>query len=157
MRCPEQVNTFHDLSQLKRLSVQSGSVFRMKLFPSDGITPKNPGDTSRNKYFVVIGQTEDSLLVAALVINTDINRNLAYDISPFQHEIRASEYGFLNGRDRYIDCYRIQEYDLERICREAEFKGIVSDADVQAAVTLTGRSPVNKPAVLKRYGFNTCK
>ena len=33
-------------SQLKGLSITPGSVFRMILFPKDGITPKNEGDWS---------------------------------------------------------------------------------------------------------------
>lgn len=36
-------------SQLKGLSIQPGSVFKMTLFPKDGVTPKNEGDVSRTK------------------------------------------------------------------------------------------------------------
>ena len=43
-------------SKLKGMSIQQGSVFRMTLFPKDGVTPKNEGDKSRTKYFVVIGK-----------------------------------------------------------------------------------------------------
>ena len=46
-------------SQLKGLSITPGSVFRMILFPKDGVTPKNEGDKSRTKYFVVIGKDKD--------------------------------------------------------------------------------------------------
>ena len=41
--------------KLKALALKTGSVFRMTLYPEDGITPKNTNDKSRDKYFVVIG------------------------------------------------------------------------------------------------------
>ena len=59
-----------DCNALKHLAVHVGSVFKMTLYPEDKVTPKNPGDISRDKYFVVIGKTEDSLVVGSLLINS---------------------------------------------------------------------------------------
>ena len=72
-------------SQLKGIFIQPGSILKMTLFPKDGVTPKNAGDTSRTKYFVVIGKDENSILVGSLLINSDINTNMAKIIAPYQH------------------------------------------------------------------------
>lgn len=60
-----------DLSTLKALSIDVGSVFKMTLTPKDGIKPKNEGDSSRDKYFVIIGKTEDSVIIGSLLINSE--------------------------------------------------------------------------------------
>ena len=56
---------------LKTLSLKRGSVFQMELFPKDGVTPKNEGDISRNKYFVVLGIDGNRISVCSTLINTD--------------------------------------------------------------------------------------
>lgn len=40
-------------------TVQAGEIFRIKLTIEEGITPKGEDDVSRNKYFIVIGKTND--------------------------------------------------------------------------------------------------
>ena len=76
-----------DLSTLKTLSVNIGSVFKMTLTPKDGIKPKNEGDVSRDKYFVIIGKTQDSVIIGSLLINSEINNKLFTLIGPYQHRI----------------------------------------------------------------------
>lgn len=49
-------------------SIERGDVIRMKLTTAEGITPKNPGDTDRNKYFVVLGKTPDGCLIGFVVM-----------------------------------------------------------------------------------------
>ena len=110
-------------SQLKGLSITPGSVFRMILFPKDGITPKNEGDISRTKYFVVIGKDKDSILVGSLLINSEVNANLINAIAPYQHCIYPEDYSFLGGKYRFIDCYRIKELQFNSIIESAEYIG----------------------------------
>lgn len=40
-------------------TVQVGEIFRIKLTIEEGIIPKGENDVSRNKYFIVIGKTND--------------------------------------------------------------------------------------------------
>lgn len=139
-------------SQLKGISIQLGSVFKMTLFPKDGVTPKNEGDVSRTKYFVVIGKDEDSILVGSLLINSDVNINMIHAIAPYQHCIYPKDYSFLGNKYRYIDCYRIKELQFDQIIESGEYIGTISHVDMEKAIDLANASPVNKPLTLKKFG-----
>lgn len=115
---------------LKSLAVCAGSVFRMTFTPRHGIVPKNPGDSSRDKYFVILGVSNDALLVGSLIINTEINVNLAPRIFPFQLKLKASRYDFLEGKDRYLDCYRIFPIEFEEVVNNAQYVGMIEDNDL---------------------------
>lgn len=137
--------------QFKGLSVQPGSVFKMTLFPKDGITPKNEGDKSRTKYFVVLGKDEDSILVGSLLINTDVKINLIKVIAHYQHCIYPKDYQFLGVNNRYIDCYQIKEFQYRDIVADGEFIDTINQQDMDKAIQLANESPVNKPQILKKY------
>lgn len=139
-------------SQLKGISIQPGSVFKMTLFPKDGVTPKNEGDVSRTKYFVVIGKDEDSILVGSLLINSDVNIKMIHAIAPYQHCIYPKDYSFLGNKYRYIDCYRIKELQFDQIIESGKYIGTISKVDMEKAIDLANASPVNKPLTLKKFG-----
>lgn len=142
-----------NLSSLKRLAVQRGAVFRMTFYPEDGVKPKNPGDKSRNKYFCILGITENCWLVGSVLINTEINQNLAKIIEPFQHILSSSRYEFLNGVDRFLDCYRISKIDFDRIISDAEYIDTLWDIDLERAIDLANLSPMNSDKDLKMFGI----
>lgn len=141
-----------DISQLKSMSIQRGSVFRMELFPKDGVTSKNVGDISRNKYFVVLGVEQEKILVGSLLINTDINISKIHIIAPYQHCIYPETYDFLADKFRYVDCYLVKELLYERIMETAEYIGFINEEDMSKIVKLTLSSPANKPYILQKYG-----
>ena len=140
-------------SKLKGMSIQPGSVFRMTLYPKDGVTPKHEGDKSRTKYFVVIGKDEESLLVGSLLINSDVNINLVRAIAPYQHCIYPKDYAFLGDKYRFIDCYRIKELRFDQIIEDGDYIGTISAVDLDKAIYLANASPVNKPLTLKKFGI----
>lgn len=140
-------------SKFKGMSIQPGSVFRMTLFPKDGVTPKNEGDKSRTKYFVVIGKNDESLLVGSLLINTDVNINLVRVIAPYQHCIYPKDYAFLGDKYRFIDCYCIKELSFGQIIEDGDYIGTISAVDLDKAIDLANASPVNKPLTLKKFGI----
>lgn len=139
-------------SKFKGMAIQPGSVFRMTLFPKDGVTPKNEGDKSRTKYFVVIGKDEESLLVGSLLINSDVNINLVHAIAPYQHCIYPKDYAFLGDKYRFIDCYRIKELSFDQLIEDGDYIGTISAVDLDKAIVLANASPVNKPLTLKKFG-----
>lgn len=139
-------------AQLKGMSIKPGSVFKMTLYPKDGVTPKNEGDKSRTKYFVVIGVDDNSILVGSLLINTDVNINLIHSIASFQLCIYPKDYSFLDGKYRYIDCYRIKELYFDQIIADGEYIGTISSNDLSKSIDLVNASPVNKPMTLKKFG-----
>ena len=138
-----------DLAGLKSLAIEVGSVFRMTMYPEDKVTPKNEGDMSRDKYFVVIGKTEESVVVGSLLINTNINSRMFNLIASYQHCISPASYSFLNGKERYISCYEIKMFPTERIIEKAEYIGILSQEDIDASIELAKTSPINDRRTLK--------
>lgn len=140
-----------DLSALKALSVDVGSVFKMTLSPKDGIKPKKDGDISRDKYFVIIGKAQDSVIIGSLLINSEINDRLFTLIGPYQHCIYPDQYEFLNGKERYIDCYKIKEFEYIRILQDAEYIGHIDSNDIYEAINLSKSSPANNNQTLKKF------
>ena len=98
--------TLSDLEALKGLSIQRGSVYFMRFYPSDGVRPKNPGDKYRDKYFVILGKDDEGNLVALSLINTEINESLYNRICPYQHLLYSSDYSFLKGKDHELHLFR---------------------------------------------------
>ena len=142
-----------DLSELKSLAIEVGSVFRMTMYPKDKVTPKNEGDVSRDKYFVVIGKTEDSVVIGSLLINTNINSRLFNVIGPYQHCISPASYSFLNGKERYISCYEIKKFPTARVIEKAEYVGLISQEDIEASIELAKKSPINDKRTLKMFNI----
>lgn len=142
-----------EIAALKRYSIDVGSVFKMTLYPQDGVTPKNEGESSRNKYFVIIGKTTDGIVVGSLLINTNINDNLKDVIGPYQHCIHPDQYDFLNGKDRYIDCYRIKELTFERLLKGGIYIGQIETDDIAEVTKLVKASPVNNRHTLKKFSL----
>ena len=83
-----------DLPRLKELAISVGSIFKMELTRAEGVLPKNQGEVSRLKYFVVVGIDDERVAVASLVINSEINSRLFWRIADYQYMIASSEYDF---------------------------------------------------------------
>ena len=138
-------------SALKSLSLQVGSIFKMKLLPQDGVTPKNPGDTDRSKYFVVIGIDDSMIFVGSVLINSHINDKLFSIIGPYQHCIHETDYSFLTREESFIDCFQVKEISYDRIIDEAEYIGLIEYDDMVAVKKLVISSPANKRLTLKKF------
>lgn len=134
----------------RRGSIHVGSIFKMELTPYEGIIPKNPGETSRIKYFAIIGIDGDRVVVGALLINSQINGRLFSRIGPYQHQIKGAEYSFMT-KESYINCYEIKEIAARAIIAKAEYVGELLTADLTAARAQVKTSPSIKPATLKRF------
>ena len=104
--------------ELRRRALEVGQVLRMEMFPEDSVRPKK-GKSSKEKRFVIIGKNGDEV-VAALLINSEINEGLFLRIGPYQHLISSERYDFLN-HDSYVDGYLIREFDANRVLDSAVF------------------------------------
>jgi len=135
---------------LKLASIDVGSVFYMTFYTEDGIVPKESNETSRNKYFVVLGKSADGLLVASVLINSEINANKAKDIEDYQLKILATDYDFLV-HDSYVDGYQVKEISTERILKDANYIGRLKQDDIDLVIVRVNESPVIKPYILEMY------
>lgn len=133
---------------LKRRALEVGQVLRMEMFPNDSVRPKK-GKTSKEKRFVIIGRDGD-MLVAALLINSSINKNLFMQIGPYQHLITSDRYEFLD-HDSYVDGYLIREFSAERVLKSAEYLGSLLQEDVNESIQRAIESPKIKPYLIKKY------
>lgn len=136
--------------ELRKQVVEIGQVLKMDMFPSDRITPKK-GYNHKEKRFVIIGKKEDKL-VAALLINSQINQNLFFRIGPYQHELFEEKYDFLD-HTSYIDGYSLREFDVQRVLASAKYLGSIDANDLQEAINHVCDSPDVKPFILKKYNL----
>lgn len=136
--------------ELRKQVVEIGHVLKMEMFPSDRITPKR-GYDHKVKRFVIIGKKDDKV-VAALLINSQINPNLFFRIGPYQHEISEGKYDFLE-HTSYIDGYSIREFDVQRVLSCAKYLGSIDADDLQEAINHVCESPDIKPYILKKYNL----
>lgn len=134
--------------QLKRRALEVGQVLRMDMDEKDGIVPR-PGKTSKLKRFVIIGRYGDAL-VAALLINSDINEKKFVQIGPYHHKILQSDYDFLD-HDSYIDGFLLREFSCGRVLENAEYLGRISEQDISECIEHVTLSPKIKPYLLKKY------
>lgn len=140
-----------DLPEFKELAISVGSVFKMELTKAEGVSPKNPGESSRVKYFVVVGIDDDRVAVASLVINSKINSNLFWRIADYQYMITSSEYDFLSKAESYVNCYDIKQISVSKISQKAEYVGFFLTEDLNEILGIVRSSPANKAAVLKKF------
>lgn len=136
--------------ELRKQAVEIGQVLKMDMYPSDRVTPKK-GANHKEKRFVIIGKNEDKL-IAALLINSQINDNLFMKIGPYQHEVSEEKYDFLN-HTSYIDGYTIREFDTARVLKSAKYLGTIDEEDLKEAISHACDSPDVKPYILKKYGL----
>ena len=141
-----ELDTFPE--ELKRRALDVGQVLRMEMFPKDNVQPKK-GKSSKEKRFVIIGKDGDTV-VAALLINSNINENLFMQIGPYQHLIRCDQYGFLD-HDSYVDGYLIREFDASRVLESAQYLGSLLQEDLNESIQRAIDSPKIKPYLIKKY------
>lgn len=123
----------------------------MTLLPEDGVVPKRKGESSRTKYFVIIGVEDDRIIAGSVLINSVINEKMFFRIAEFQHRITPASYTFLTKEESYIDCYNIIEISIDHIIEDAEYIGELLDDDFSCIKKLLHKSPAIKPAILKKY------
>ena len=144
-----QVMEIGESHPLKELAVNPGSVFRMRFCPQD-VVPKDNGDTSQDKYFVILGRDVAGGYVALSLVNTEINKNLKKRIGAFQYQISSYDYDFLND---FVDCYDIKEVASERILNQCDYAGLISKSDMNAIIKLVNGSPIVSVAKLRWCGI----
>lgn len=133
--------------ELRRRALEVGQVLRMEMFPEDSVRPKK--GKSKEKRFVIIGKYDDTI-VAALLINSNINEKLFMQIGPYQHEIKCSQYSFLD-HDSYVDGYLIREFNAKRVLESADYLGSLLPEDVLESIQRAVDSPKIKPYLIKKY------
>ncbi|MEG1650047.1 MAG: hypothetical protein RR277_09170 [Rikenellaceae bacterium] len=133
------------------VEVSLGEVYRMKLTTTEGIIPKCKNDTSRNKYFIILGKDEYGDIIGFSVINTKLNIN-----ENTQYPLSKDKYKFLNGVSRYVDCSRIKRITSKRFSELFTLdskKGQISDEDFRFIVDTVKTSKQTTIKEIKQFNL----
>lgn len=96
------------LKKLADASIEKGNVYRIEMDESNGITPKHSGDTSRHKYFIVLGFDNAGNVYGGVIMNSEINKFTPPAIVQLQIPVQRIRYPFLM-HDSYVNCAEIKE------------------------------------------------
>lgn len=129
--------------KLRKQAIGIGQVLKMEMFPEDRVKPKQ-GKNSKPKRFVIIGQTDDGGVLAALLVNTRINESMFAQIAPYQHLVKVAD-------NDYVDCYTVREFSSERVLESAEYLGHIKEEDLKECLDHVRQSPAIKPYSLKKF------
>ena len=119
------------------------------------------GDTNppKQKRFILVGQSYDKLLFAAIFINSEINPNIfpTQELKDLNLKLLASERDYLD-HDSYADCSNMQKRSADwllKIIRKDPYRviGEVSDADMKEIRARIKSARTIAPAVKKTFGL----
>ena len=144
-------------NQLQRLAInaiQPGDVFRMRLTTREGVIPKNDGDSSRNKYFIVMGMTPDGDLVGFVLINSEVNQHIPLRARESHYKILATDYPFLQ-KDRYVCCGELKEIQTTVFFQrfQGDAVGHISEEHLDIIRGIIAMSADVPAQVLQDYGI----
>lgn len=142
-------------SKLLIPNVNKGDVFKMRLTPQEGITPKHREDKDRDKYFIVLGKTDNGSLIGFVVINTLINVNIDERLQNLHYPINVSKYPFL-GKNRFVCCSELKEITADNFVKRYEGNGrfgILQNDDMELIIGALKESPLVTPKQLKKFGL----
>lgn len=135
-------------------TIQRGDVIRMEMTPKEGVKPKNEGDKSRNKYFIVLGKTDDGKLIGFVLINTNINQNLSFALKNLHYPLAVSKYPFLK-KNRFVDCAQLKEITLDNFTGRYQCQsfGRIDDDDLAYITEAVVSSPLETTKHLRKFGL----
>ena len=76
-----------ELSRLASRTVNVGDVYEMTMTEANGIRPK-AGDSSRDKYFIVLGFDPNGVAYGGVIINSQINKKLPAHLKMYHMPIK---------------------------------------------------------------------
>lgn len=127
-----------------------GTVLRMMV--KDTTPPKV-------KRFVIVGESADTLTLASVYINTELNMTVNYNLDlQSQHiEFQATDRDYLD-HPSFVDCSKLKIIERAELCtiiqnRPAVVIGKLDHQDFEVIRRQITCSPTIKGKIKKRYGF----
>ena len=137
-------------SRLASHTVKVGDVYEITMTEANGIKPKL-GDTSRDKYFVVLGFDADGVAYGGVIINSQINKNLPGYIKMYHMPIKQAKYPFLR-YDSFVDCVQLKRVYPNKF-NEWNYLGEIDDYDIELIIGTVRESPRESQENLAQYGL----
>lgn len=131
-----------------------GEIYRLKLTEKEGVKPKNQGDNGRNKYFVVLGTTDDGELIGFVLINSEINQYLPEEVKALHYKIAVKDYPFLE-KDSYLCCSELKHIESIHFFERFQNKAIavLRDDHLEIVKNLLAQSPRVSAAAMRTFGL----
>lgn len=135
---------------MKYLEIKIGDVFYVTMNKANGVIPK-AGDSSRNKFFVVLGFDSEGNVYGGVIFNSYININLPPFVRNMQHLISGNNYKFLS-HDSYIDCSSIKIIKKNKLLKSV-YHGALTGDDIEMVIQkIKGNHRISR-FELKRFGI----
>ena len=138
------------IKSITQKSIEIGNVYRIQMDKSNGITPK-PGDTSRNKFFVVLGFDEEGNIYGGVIINSNINQRVPDSVKDWQMPIKQSKYKLLD-YDSFVDCSKLKCTSIDKFGKW-QFIGTILQDDIKFIIGTIKESPNETPERLALFGL----
>ena len=137
--------------ELTQNSINIGDVHLLNLDQNNGITPKS-GDTTRNKFFIVLGFDNDGNVIGGLVINSKINYKLPPSVTDYQLPVSVEQFPFLE-HNSFINCSKIIVAKRSKF-NKTTYRGEISDTEMMELIINTIKeSPTVNKMQLKEFGI----
>ncbi|MDR1022590.1 MAG: hypothetical protein LBL94_04890 [Prevotellaceae bacterium] len=149
-------STFADIlkpleaEKFAKLTIEAGNVFRVNMDKADGVTPKQ-GDSSRNKYFVVLGFDGAGSAYGGVIFNSRINQNLAPSVRDYHMPVSRAKYGFLS-HDSFVDCSSLKTANPAKLLK-GQYLGDVDEDDLSLIKSTVKSSPKETEERLALFGL----
>lgn len=130
--------------------MEIGDVIYVTLDSSNGIKP-HAGFSSRRKYYVVLGFSENSVFVGGVVFNSRINLNMPETIRGYHYPVKSSAYSFLS-HDSFINCATIIQSSIGKLEGGTVVGRLVHD-DLEVVLGSVRECPAIPFAVKKYFGL----
>lgn len=131
-------------------TIKIGNVYRIKMDEKNGIKPKT-GDSSRKKFFIVLGFDRDGNAYGGVIINSGINPHIPQSMKDWHMPIKCSKYSFLE-HDSFVDCSKLKTVCIEKFGQWL-FLGVFSLEDVQLITETVKESPNETKEHLAMFGL----
>lgn len=137
--------------ELTQNSINIGDVHLLNLDQNNGITPKS-GDTTRNKFFIVLGFDNEGNVIGGLVINSKINYKLPPSVTDYQLPVSVEQFPFLE-HNSFINCSKIIVAKRSKF-NKTTYRGEISDTEMMELIINTVKeSPTVNKMQLKVFGI----
>lgn len=137
--------------KLTQNSINIGDVHLLNLDQNNGITPKS-GDTTRNKFFIVLGFDNDGNVIGGLVINSKINYKLPPSVTDYQLPVSVEQFPFLE-HNSFINCSKIIVAKRSKF-NKTTYRGEITDTEMMELIINTVKeSPTVNKMQLKEFGI----
>ena len=145
-----------EIANLFSETVEEGEVYRLRLSSSEGVVAKNKGDDGRKKYFIVIGKDQEGNAIGFVLIKSDINPYLPACRKVLHYLLKTTDYDFLEGEDRFVDCSDFKKISKERFAdlfSAEKQKGKINQQDVKKIKDLICSYENVSMKMLRRFGL----